>query len=122
MHTGPLRIIAATVLLLCFAGGAFAADAGRYRTAAGRANAEHRSASGLHARRVPSGRRVVGRGPYARGKALYGVNRPSQWWPVQPMQPFESLGATVITRQDLDALNATTLRDALRYAPGVIVK
>jgi len=36
--------------------------------------------------------------------------------------PFDSLGATVITRQDLDALNATTLRDALRYAPGVLVK
>jgi len=43
-------------------------------------------------------------------------------WTVRPTQPFDSLGATVITRQDLDALNATTLRDALRYAPGVLVK
>jgi hypothetical protein len=123
MYIGPLRITAATALFLCFAGGAFAADAGKHRTAAGWANATHQSASGLHARRVPSGRRVVGRHPYAHPKAVYNANRLSPSWPVRPtQQPFDSLGATVITRQDLDALNATTLRDALRYAPGVLVK
>jgi outer membrane receptor for monomeric catechols len=122
MHIRPLRIIAATALLLCCAGGVFAADAGRQRTAAGWAHATHRSASGLHARRVPGGRRVVGRGSYVHPKAVYNANRLSPSWPVRPTQLFDSPGATVIPRQDLDALNATTLRDALRYAPGVLVK
>ena len=123
MYIGPLRIIAATALLLCFSGDAVAADAGKYRTAAGWNEATHRSASGLYVRRVLSGRRVVGRGPYAHPKAVYNANRLSPSWPVRPtQQPFNSLGATVITRQDLDALNATTLRDALRYAPGVLIK
>jgi hypothetical protein len=121
MYFGPLRNIA-TALLLCCAGGAFAADPGQQRTVAGWANASHRSANGLHARRAPGGRRVVGRSSYAHPKAVYNAKRLSPSWTVRPTQPFDSLGATVITRQDLDALNATTLRDALRYAPGVLVK
>jgi hypothetical protein len=122
MHIGPLRILAVTALLLCFASEASAADTGRYRTAAGWTNSTHRSASGLHARRIPGGRHVVRGGPYGRGRALYNASRPLQWRPVPSMLPFDAPGATVITRQDLDALNATSLRGALRYAPGVIVK
>ena len=122
MHVGPLRIIAATALLLGFAGTVFAANAGSHRSAARWTNATHRSANGLHARRVLGGRRLVRRKPSAHANAAYKANRLAPSWPAPRMLPFQSPGATVITRQDLDALNATTLRDALRYAPGVIVK
>jgi outer membrane receptor for monomeric catechols len=133
MHIGLLRIIAATTLLVCIA---LAADAGTYRTAPtpGRTNATHRSVSSLYARRVPSeqrlapaawrspnGRRGVAfdRDSYAHPKAPYNANRLSSSRAAQPIQP---VGATVITRQMLDDLNATTIRDALRYVPGVTVR
>jgi hypothetical protein len=122
MHIGPLRIIAATALLLGFAGTVFAANAGSYRSAPRWINATYRSAGGLRAQRILGGRRLVRRDPSAHANAAYKANRLAPAWPAPPRQPFQAPGATVITRQDLDALNATTLRDALRYAPGVIVK
>ena len=112
MHVRLLRTAAAAALLICFACGTFAADAGTYRSvpAPGWTNATHRSVSRLPARRVVSGRPLA-RGAWYSPYGPYGLRR------------AETLPrTTVITRQNLDDLNATTLRDALRYAPGVGVR
>ena len=122
MHRAPLRIIVATALPICFTGGVLVADAQAYRTPSGWSIPTDRLASGLHARQVLGARRVICRDAHARATPAYQADRLAPSWRVRPNYPFQSPGATVITRQDLDALNATTLRDALRYAPGVIVK
>jgi outer membrane receptor for monomeric catechols len=116
MHIGLLRITAAAALLVCFARGALAADVGTYRSAPapGWTNATHRSVSRSPARRVLSGQRFA-RAP------LYSPNGPRGPWRATPpiMKPA---GATVLNRQILDDMNATTLRDALRYVPGATVR
>ena len=112
MHIRLLRTAAAAALFICFACGTFAADAGTYRSvpAPGWTNATHRSISRLPARRVSSGQ------PFARG-AWYSSYGP------HGLPRAETLPrTTVMTRRDLDDLNATTLRDALRYVPGVGVR
>jgi outer membrane receptor for monomeric catechols len=116
MHIRLLRVTAAAALLVCFATGTLAADARTYRSASapGWNNATHRSVSRLPAGEVLSGQR------FARS-AWYSPNGPralSQATPPVLRPP----GATVLTRQVLDDMNATTLRDALRYVPGVTVR
>ena len=116
MPIGLLRVTAAAALLVCFANGTLAADAGTYRSAPapGWTNATHRSVSRLPARQVLSGQRFA---PAAR----YSPNgRRGPWRATPPIR--KPPGATVITRQVLDDMNATTLRDALRYAPGVTAR
>jgi outer membrane receptor for monomeric catechols len=103
---------AAATLLIYFACGAFAADAGTYRSvpAPGWTNSKHPSVSRLPARRVLSGQ------PSARS-AWY-----SSYGPDGLPRAAKLPRTTVITRQVLDDMNATTLRDALRYVPGVGVR
>jgi outer membrane receptor for monomeric catechols len=116
MPIGLLRVTAAAALLVCFANGTLPADAGTYRSAPapGWTNATHRSVSRLPARQVLSGQRFA---PAAR----YSPNgRRGPWRATPPIR--KPPGATVITRQVLDDMNATTLRDALRYAPGVTAR
>ena len=116
MHIGLLRTTAAAGLLVCFAHGTLAADAGTYRSAPvpGWTNTTHRSASRLPARRVPNGQRFA-------PAPWYSPNGPRGLpWARPPTQ--ELPGATVLTRRFLDDVDATTLRDALRYVPGVTVR
>jgi outer membrane receptor for monomeric catechols len=116
MHLGLLRITAAAALLVCFAGGTLAADAGTYRSAPapGWTNATHRSVS-----RPPAGRAL--RGQRSARAAWYSPNGPRVLWRVAPPIP-KPPGTTILNRQILDDMNATTLRDALRYAPGATVR
>ena len=115
MHIGLLHITAAAALLVCFACGTLAADAEMYRSAPAPAwtNATHRSVSRLPMRRVLSGQR------FARA-AWYSPNRPRGLSRATPI--LKPPGVTVLTRQVLDDMNATTLRDALRYVPGATVR
>ena len=112
MHIGLLRITAAAALLGCFACGTLAADAETNRSARAPdwTNATHRSVSRLPARRVLSGQ------PSARS-AWY-----SSYGPHGLPRAEKPPRTTVITRRVLDDMNATTLRDALRYVPGVGVR
>jgi outer membrane receptor for monomeric catechols len=112
MHIGLLRTATAAALLTCFACGTFAAAAGSYRSvpAPGWTNAKHPSVSRLPARRVLSGR------PFARS-AWY-----SSYGPHGLPRAEKLPRTTVITRRVLDDMNATALRDALRYVPGVGVR
>ena len=132
MHTGTFRIAVATALLVCFVPGVLAADAGTYPTAPGWTDPMHRPANRQHAR--PSGQRVAPaasyspnarrgpayRGSYAHPKAANKANTP--WPPPRSTQAIEAPGATVITRQNLDDMNATRFRDVLPYVPGLSVR
>ena len=111
-----LRLTAAAALLVCFASGTLAADAGTYRSAPapGWTNAAHQPASRLPARRLLSGQRFAPR-------VWYSPNGRRGPWRATPPIP-KPRGATVITRQVLDDMDATTLRDALRYVPGVTAR
>ena len=115
MHIELSRITAAAALLVCFACGTLAADAETHRSAPapGWTNATHRSVSRLPMRRVLSGQR------FARA-AWYSPNRPRGLSRATPI--LKPPGVTVLTRQVLDDMNATTLRDALRYVPGATVR
>jgi hypothetical protein len=42
--------------------------------------------------------------------------------PARATSPRKLPGATILNRQFLDDINATTLRDALQYVPGVIAR
>jgi outer membrane receptor for monomeric catechols len=116
MHIGLLRTTAAAAFLICFFRGTLGADAGTYRSvpAPSWTSATHRSVSRLPARRVLSGQR------FARA-AWYSPNGPRGLSRATP-PILKPPGVTVLTRQVLDDMDATTLRDALRYVTGVTVK
>lgn len=111
-----LRVTAAAALFVCFANGTLAADGGTYRSAPapGWTNATHRSVSRMPARRVLSGQRFAPAAWYSPGgpRGLSRVTPPI----------LKPPGVTVLTRQVLDDMDATTLRDALRYVAGVTVR
>jgi hypothetical protein len=136
VHIGPARVIAAAALLVCFAHGTLAANVGRYRPAPahGWTDATHRSISRIRVQRVLSGQRLArpawhssygrrglapSRDPYARPKPSYETNGPS---PPSAERSIQPVGATVVTRQTIDDLNATRLRDVLPYVAGVTVR
>ena len=108
-----LRVTAAAALFVCFADGALTADDRMYRSAPapGWTNATHRSVSRLSARRVPSGQRFAPAAWYS-PRGLWGA----------PPQLLKPPGVTLLTRQVLDDMDATTLRDAPRYVAGVTVR
>jgi outer membrane receptor for monomeric catechols len=116
MHTRLLRTAAAAALLVCFASGTLAAEAGTYRSAPapGWSNATHRTGGRAPVRRVPSGQHLA-RGAWHSPNGPHGPS-----WATPPIQNLP--GATVLSRQFLDDVDATTLRDALRYVPGVTVR
>src|SRR5262249_39009660 len=121
-------------LLICFARGTLAADAGAYRAAPARGwtGAAHHSVGRAHMRRVVSGQRLARaawsspdrrrRGGSYRlvySTASSRADSPSGWQ-YSPSTPL--LGATVIDRGVLDDMNARTPRDVLPYAAGVTVR
>jgi hypothetical protein len=116
MHIGLFRITVAAALLVCFARGTLAGDAGMYRNtqAPGWTNPTHQSVSRLPVRRILSDQR------FARS-IWYSPNDSGRPWRATP-PTLKLPGATVLTRQVLDNMDATTLRDALRYVPGATVR
>jgi outer membrane receptor for monomeric catechols len=111
-----MGITPAAAFLVCVAGGTLAADAGTYRSvrAPDRTNATHRVVSRLHVRKVMSGQRS-GR------SAWYSPNGPRGSSRAAPAI-LKPPGMSVVNRRYLDDINATTLRGALRYTPGVIAR
>jgi hypothetical protein len=114
MHIGLWRATAIAAFLGCVVCGPVGAGAGTYRSvsASGWTNATHRSVSRLPARRGLSGQRIA-RAPWHSPNGPRGLSRAAP--PIQ-----KAPGATVLNRHFLDDVNATTLRDALHYVPGVI--
>ena len=131
MHAGMLRAVTVVVVAICFSDGALAADRGRSRytpapiqgssswsQAADPLKAPLRATS----RKQKAARTLAAdRDPYANPASLYKANRFSSPQAVQAIinTPGQT---TVLTRQILDDLNATTLRDALRTTAGVTVR
>jgi hypothetical protein len=107
------HITAAAAFLVCLVWGTFAADAETYRNASGPGwtKAGHWSANRLPARRVLSERRPTA------WYSSYATRGSSPTMPTILKPP----GMTVLNRQYLDDINATTFRD-LRYTPGVIAR
>jgi hypothetical protein len=105
--------ITATTAFLCLVCGTLAVDAGTYRSVSGPSwtKAAYRSAS------RPSARRVFNKQRPAAWYSPHATRGPSRTTPTILKPP----GMTVLNRQYLDDINATTLRD-LRYTPGVITR
>jgi outer membrane receptor for monomeric catechols len=123
MAARMLRRIA--VVALCCADGTFAVAAGQPRYAPASvqgAAASSRSTHMLKAPRAPGFRQnavrtlAPDRDPYADPAAPYKANRLSG-----SSEPILNIPGqtTVLTRQVLDDMNATTLRDAMRSTAGV---
>ena len=130
MHAGVLRAVTVVVVAICFSDGALAVDRGRSRytpapiqgssswsQAADPLKAPLRATS----RKQKAARTLAAdRDPYADPASPYKANRLSS--PQAAQAIINSPGTTVLTRQMLDDLNATTLRDALRTTAGVTVR
>lgn len=127
MPAGMLRAIA--VAAVCVFSGAFAVANERPRhaplpiqgsAAASRSadtpNAYQRTAS---SKRNAARTRAIERDPYADPAAPYKANRLS-WSRGEPVLNVPGQ-TTVLTRQVLDDMNATTLRDAMRSTAGVTI-
>ena len=120
MPAKMLRMIA--VAAVCFCDGAFAAAAGqpRHAPAAGSAQsmdmlkATRRAKQG--AVRTPAARRD----PYADPAAPYKADRLSSPRAAEPILNIPGQ-TTVLTREVLDDMKATSVRDALRSTAGVTV-
>jgi outer membrane receptor for monomeric catechols len=120
-----LRTIA--VGAICFCNGAFAGERPRHAQASiERSATSSRSTGTLRAGlRAPGQRQTsvrtlaADRDPYADPVAPYKANRLS-WSRAEPIlnQPGQS---TVLTRQVLDDMNATSLKEALRSVAGVTI-
>jgi outer membrane receptor for monomeric catechols len=104
MTAGTLRTI--VVVSVCLCNGALAVAGERPR---------HKPSLAQHASRPLA----ADRDPYADPAAPYKADRLSS----QPGQPILNLPGqtTVLTREVLDDMNATSLRDALRSTAGVTV-
>jgi len=130
MPAGILRTLTIAVVAVCFSDGAFAAAHGRPRNAPASIQGSavsSRSTDTLKATlRTKSLKQnaartlAADRDPYADPAAPYKADRLS---PPRATQPILDIPGqtTVLTRQILDDMNATTLRDALRSTAGVTV-
>jgi hypothetical protein len=127
MPAGVLRMIA--VAAVCFSSGAFAVAKERPHQAAVSVHgstAASRSTGMIGARQRVTGMRrnasrtrAAERDPYADPAAPYKADRLS-WSRGQPVVNVPGQ-TTVLTRQVLDDMNATSLRDAMRSTAGVTV-
>jgi outer membrane receptor for monomeric catechols len=127
MPTGMLRMIA--VAAACFFSGAFAVANERPRSAPSPihgSTAASRSAVTLGAHQRTPGikrnaarTRAADRDPYADPAAPYKADRLS-WSRGEPVLNIPGQ-TTVLTRQVLDDMNATSLRDAMRSTAGVTI-
>ena len=130
MHPGMLRAVTVMVVAICFSDGALALDRGRSRHAPAPirgSSSWSQAADPLKAplratsRKQKAARTLAAdRDPYAVPASPYKANRLSS--PQAAQAIINSPGTTVLTRQMLDDLNATTLRDALRTTAGVTVR
>jgi catecholate siderophore receptor len=126
-----LRTVTIAVVVICFSGGAFAADGGRppYTPApiygsASAPRSEDTLKTPLRAtsRKQKAARTLAAdRDPYADPVAPYKTERLSSPRESQPILNIPGQ-VTVLTRQVLDDKNATTLRDALSTTAGVTVR
>jgi outer membrane receptor for monomeric catechols len=127
MAAGRLRTFTMVVVAVCFSDRAFA-DGGRPRHAAasiqGLASARSADTPKTPLRATSSKQNAAvtpaaGRDPYADPAAPYKADRLSS----RANQPILDIPGqtTVLTRQVLDDMNATSLRDALRSTAGVTV-
>jgi outer membrane receptor for monomeric catechols len=114
-----LRMIA--VVALCCADGTFAVAAGQPRYAPASVQGATASPRSTHRLKTPRPQNAVQtlapyRDPYADPAAPYKANRLSG-----SSEPILNIPGqtTVLTRQVLDDMNATTLRDAMRSTAGV---
>jgi outer membrane receptor for monomeric catechols len=107
MPARALRTVTIALVAFCYSGGVFAGDSGRPRHAK---SWKHDSAHTL----------APDRDPYADPSAPYKAVRLSSPQPAQPIANIPGQ-TTVLTRQILDDMNATTLQDALRATAGVTV-
>ena len=129
MPAGMLRTLTIVVVAVCFSDGVFAAG-GRPRHAPASIQglaASSRSADTPKAPlRATSSKQdaaltlAADRDPYADPAAPYKANRLSSPRAAQPILDIPGQTA-VLTRQVLDDMNATSLRDALRSTAGVTV-
>ena len=127
MPTGMLRMIAVAAVFFC--SGAFAVAGERPRNTPSPIHgsaAASRSTNTLEAyqrtassKRNAARRRAAERDPYADPAAPYKADRLS-WSRGQPVLNVPGQ-TTVLTRQVLDDMNATSLRDAMRSTAGVTV-
>jgi outer membrane receptor for monomeric catechols len=127
MPAGMLRTIA--VVAVCFSNGAFAVASERPRYAPALIQGSTASSRSMDTLKTPrrasslkqNAARTLSadRDPYADPAAPYKANRLSS----PPGEPILNVSGqtTVLTRQVLDDMNATSLRDALRATAGVTV-
>jgi outer membrane receptor for monomeric catechols len=124
MPTGLLRTVA--VVAVCFCNGAVAGERPRHAPAVTQGAAtSSRSTDAITARphapglkRNAARRPAADREPYADPAAPYKANRLS--WSRQPILNIPGQ-TTVLTRQVLDDMKATSTTDALRSTAGVTV-
>ena len=128
-NTGWLRTFTIAVVAICAFDGALAFDGRRpYVPAPIQGSASWlRSADTLKRPLRPINRKqgatrtlAADRDPYADPAAPYKANRLSLPWATEPILNIPGQ-TTVLTRQILDDMNATSLRDALRSTAGVTV-
>jgi len=124
MPVGTLRMIA--IAAVCVCDGAFAGAAGqpRHTTASVQESASYSRSDALKTTRRAKQNAVrtpaAGRDPYVDPAAPYKANRLSSPRATEPIQNIPGQ-TTVLTREVLDDMKATSLKDALRSTAGVTV-
>ena len=124
MPAKMLRMIA--VVAICFCDGGFAVAAGqpRHTSASVQGSASHSRSDALkatrHAKQNAVRTRAAGRDSYVDPAAPYKANRLSSRRATEPILNIPGQ-TTVLTREVLDDMKATSLKDALRSTAGVTV-
>jgi outer membrane receptor for monomeric catechols len=128
MPAKTLRMIA--VAAVCFCDGAFAAASGQPRHAPASVQGSATSARSTDTLTVPrrahglkqhpARTRKADRGPYVDPAAPYKANRLSSPRAIEPIPDIPGQ-TTVLTREVLDDMKATSVKDALRSTAGVTV-
>jgi len=125
MPAKTLRMIA--VAGVCFCSGAFAVAAGEPRHAPASVQGSASSSQSMdtlkatrRAKQSAVRTQPAGRGPYVDPAAPYKANRLSSPRATEPIPDIPGQ-TTVLTREVLDDMKATSLKDALRSTAGVTV-
>jgi len=124
MPAKTLRMIA--VAAVCFCGGAFAVAAGepRHTQASAQGSASYPRSDALkatrHAKQNAARTQAADRDSYVDPAAPYKANRLSSPRASEPILNIPGQ-TTVLTREVLDDMKATSLKDALRSTAGVTV-
>jgi outer membrane receptor for monomeric catechols len=125
MPAKTLRMIA--VAAVCFCDGAFAAASGQPRHAPASVQGSVSSSQSMdtlkttrHAKQSAVRTQPADRGPYVDPAAPYKANRLSSPRATEPIPDIPGQ-TTVLTREVLDDMKATSVKDALRSTAGVTV-